>query len=115
MQQQGAALEVGERADAGFEVGLDAGAVLEVAAGAEQSAGAGEDDDAGVAVGGGGFEGLAEFAEERSVEGVEALGAVEGDGGDLVFEFVEDGLEHRLGHGGSVSGVAARGRSWGQW
>ena len=73
----------------------DLAPVLEVEAGAERTAGSGEDDDLAVVVGGNGVEGIVQLADEGEVDGVEALGAVEAESGDMVGDrFDEDG-----GHG----------------
>jgi len=70
--------------------GVGGGEAADVGAGGEGAvAGAGEEDDADGGVGGELGEGALEVVEHFGVEGVEDLGAVEGDGGDVVCGFEE--------------------------
>jgi len=76
--------------EAGDGVGGDEAA--NVGAGGEGArAGAGEDDGADGGVGGERSEGLLEVVEHLGVEGVQDVGAVEGDGGDGGGLFEEEG------------------------
>jgi len=99
-----AALDLGEDllaalrdGEAGGGVGGDEAA--DVGSGGEGTvSGAGEQDDADGGVGGEGGEGLFEVVEHGGVEGVQDVGAVEGDGGDGVGAFeVEGGCFWHLG------------------
>jgi len=59
-------------------------------------AGAGDDDDLDPGIGCQGAEGLIQLPERRLIEGVEDLGTVNGDGGDVVCDLYEQvGEVHR--------------------
>ena len=97
--------------EAGEGVGFGEGA--DVGTGGESSiTGAGEDEDAEGGVGGEGGEDEFEFVEHLGVEGVEDLGAMEGEGGDGAilfevqrFEVVElGGVAVEVGDGGHGGG-----------
>ena len=71
--------------------------VLQVEASAEGSADSGEDDDLAGVIGGNVVESIVQVTDEGEVNGIQAMGAVEAESGDMLGDrFHEDG-----GHGAS--------------
>ena len=72
------------------KVPTDALAVLEVAPGAEDAAIGRQDPDPGVLLVAEPVPGRVQVVAEGAVDGVASLGAVKGDGGDVVFQLIGD-------------------------
>ncbi len=83
-------MQVGEHlGDVGVEVVALSGESLDVAAGAEHLAGAGDEDGADVGIDVAAEGGVRELGGELGGHGVGGVGAVEGDGGDVVADVEE--------------------------
>ena len=77
---------------------VDSAAVAQVAPGAERPARAGDDGHPGLLVVAEAAERLVEVPAHLGVDGVEGLGPVVGDGGDMAVELVGDKRAHDRKH-----------------